>query len=54
MEATDELGSSKNTETNILRGIPSFMVPKQNHSNFCIEIATYKTKYMVYTAIDQH
>lgn len=54
MEATDELGSSKNTETNVLRGILSFTVPKQNHSNFCIEIASYKTKYMVYAVIDGH
>lgn len=40
MEATDELGSSKNTEANVLIGILSFMVPKQNHINFYIEIAT--------------
>lgn len=54
MEATDEQGSSKNTETNILREILSFTLPKQNYSNFCIGIAMYKTKYMVYAIIDQH
>lgn len=34
MDATDKLGSSKNTETEVLEGFCLYGT-KQNHSNFC-------------------